>query len=109
MQIESEIKNIEIKVKNPKDYQKCEAYKRGLCTYDITKNELTTKVNVSPQQKCWRMVYWNGVVKDLFESEGVTHTIGHLFCGTKEECMSKIKELGLKYTPPDDEGLIDKY
>ena len=102
MEIEAEIKNIEIKVRASEDYQKCEAYKRGLCTYDALKNELTTKVNVSPQQKCYRLVHWDGVVKDLFESEGVTNTINHLFVGTKEECLSKIKELGLKYTPPDE-------
>ena len=103
MEIEAEIKQVEIKVKNPKDYQKCEAYKRGLCTYDSTKNELTTKINVSPRQKCWRLVYWDGVVKDLFESEGVTHTINHLFCGTKQECKDKIKELNLKYDPSSEE------
>ena len=102
MQMEAEIKNIELKVKAPKDYQKCEAYKRGFCTYDAVKDELSTKVNVSPHQKCWRLVHWDGVVKDLFESEGITHTINHLFVGTKEECISKIKELKLEYTPPEE-------
>ena len=100
---------MKIVVKNPKDYQKGLAYKRGLCTYDAFKNELTVDVNVSPYQKCWRLVHWDGVVKDLFESSGVTYTINHLFVGTQKECMDKIKELGLKYTPPEDEGLIDKY
>ena len=93
---------MKIIVKNSKDYQKGLAYKRGLCTYDTLKNELTIDVNVSPHQKCWRLVHWDGVVKDLFESEGVTHTINHLFVGTEQECLSKIKELGLKYMPPDD-------
>ena len=61
-------------------------------------------VNDLPHEKCWRLVWKdNGNVKDLFESEGVTHTKYHLFCGTKEECMSKIKELGLKYVPSEDE------
>ena len=105
MQIEAEIKNIEIKVKVPKEYQKCEAYKRGLCTYDVLKNELATKVNVSPHQKCWRLVHWDGVVKDLFESGGVTYTINHLFCGTKQECLDKIKDLKLEYTPSEEEDI----
>jgi hypothetical protein len=58
-----------------------------------------TKFNAYRNQinkKIWRLVYSKGKVKDLFESEGYTWTINDLFCGTKKECLDKIKELKLE-------------
>ena len=66
-------------------------------------------VNTSPHKKCWRLVFRDGVVKNLFESGGITSTVNNLFCGTKEECLGKIKELKLKYTPPVEEGGPEAY
>ena len=90
----------EIVIKNPKNLDKSEVYKRDPSTYNATKNELKFNCNVSPtNEKSWRLVHWNGKVKHLFESEGYTYTIDHLFCGTKAECLAEISRLGLMYTP----------
>ena len=62
-------------------------------------------MNTSPHKKCYRLVWTpDDKVKDLFESEGITCTTNNLFCGTKQECLDKIKDLKLEYTPSD-EGL----
>ncbi|RLG24081.1 hypothetical protein DRN85_08260 [Methanosarcinales archaeon] len=88
----------EIVIKNPRNLDKIEVYKRDPSTYDATKNELKFNCNVSPSnKKCWRLVHWNGIIKSFFESEGYTYTINHLFCGTKEECLAEISRLGLIY------------
>ena len=96
----------EIVIKNPKNLDKIEVYKRDPSTYNATKNELKFTCNVSPSnKKCWRLVHWDGKVKHLFESEGYTHTIDHLFCGTKAECLAEISRLGLIYPPESLPGL----
>jgi len=88
----------EVVIKNPKNLDKIEVYKRDPSTYNATKNELKFNCNVSPSnKKCWRLVHWNGIIKSLTESEGYTYTINHLFCGTKAECLAEISRLGLIY------------
>ena len=88
----------EIVIKNPKNLDKIEIYKRDPSTYNTIKNELKFTCNVSPSsKKCWRLVHWNGIIKSLTEGEGYIHTINHLFCGTKEECLAEISRLGLIY------------
>ncbi len=87
----------EIVIKNP-NLDKSEVYRRNPSTYNATKNELKFICNVSPSnEKCWRLVHWNGIIKSLTESEGYIYTINHLFCGTKAECLAEISRLGLIY------------
>jgi len=87
---------MQVTIKNPKNYTETEVYKRDPATYNAIEKELRFEVNVSSIKKCWRLVHWNGKVKDLFESEGFTYTINYLFCGTKEKCLEEIKRLKLK-------------
>jgi hypothetical protein len=94
---------MQIIIKNPKNVEKTEIYKRNPDAWDSVTKELCFEVNTSPSKKCWRLVYWNGKVKDLFESEGITQTINYLFCGTEKECLDKIVELRLEYDPEEGE------
>jgi hypothetical protein len=77
-----------------------EVYKRDPSVWDS--ETLTFSVNVSPSGKFWRLVYWNGIVKDLFESGGTTCTINHLFWGTEKQCLAEIDRLKLKYEDIED-------
>ena len=67
----------------------------------VTQTLLTLKdgkkltANRTETAKSWRMVHDKGKVKDYFEAEGVTYTKYSLFEGTKEECETEIKRLGL--------------
>lgn len=71
-------------------------------------------VNVSPEYKCWRLVY-NSTTKRvfiLFEKVGFSKTMQSLFCSTrtgggagavssvegKQECLDKAASLGLVIT-----------
>ena len=74
-----------------------EVYKRDPLSWNPLSGELTFDANVSPPAKSWRLVYWNGEVRDLFESGGRTWTINNLFCGTEEECFGEIEKRGLEY------------
>jgi hypothetical protein len=54
------------------------------------------EVKESPEQECWRLVWFNGKVTDLHLGTGKTKAI-NLFCATtKLECLDKIAELGLE-------------
>ena len=88
----------DIVIKNPRNVTKAVGYRRGISTYDAIKNEVRFTCNVSPSnEKCWRLLYWDGKVRGLFEAEGYTYTIDNLFCGTKAECLAEISRLGLIY------------
>ena len=76
--------------------EQCEVYKRNPLSWNPLTGELIFDANVSSSAKSWRLVYWNGKVCDLFESEGRTWTINNLFCGTEDECLEEIKRLKLK-------------
>jgi len=96
----------DIVIKNPRNVTKAVGYRRGISTYDAIKNEVRFTCNVSPSnEKCWRLLHWDGKVRDLFEAEGYTYTIDNLFCGTKAECLAEISRLGLIYTPESLPGL----
>ena len=73
-----------------------EVYKRNPLLWNPLTGELIFDANVSPSTKSWRLVYWNGKVCDLFESEGRTWTINNLFCGTEGECLKEIERLKLE-------------
>ena len=63
-------------------------------------------MNTSPHKKCYRLVWTqDGKVKDLFKSKGITCTTNNLFCGTEQECLDKIKDLKLEYTPSEEEDI----
>jgi hypothetical protein len=65
----------------------------------ITVSQITA--NVSPTQKCWRLVHDGVSVLALFEGEGETWTINNLFCATEEkEIQAEIDRLGLKQLEP---------
>lgn len=56
--------------------------------------------NVSPYEKCWRLVHDGKMVLVLFEGEGNTRCIHKMFCATtEEECLAEIEQLKLEYTP----------
>ena len=96
--LEKPFETIDVVIKNPKNITSAVGYRRGISTYDAIKNEVRFTCNVSPtNEKCWRLVHWDGRVRSLFESEGYTYTIDHLFCGTKAECLAEISRLGLIY------------
>jgi hypothetical protein len=94
---------MQIIIKNPKNVTEWEIYKRNPACWNSVTRELCFEANVSLSKKCWRLVYWNKKVKDLFESEGITQTINHLFCGTEKECLDKIVELKLEYNSEKEE------
>jgi len=56
-------------------------------------------INKTDKGDFWRLIYDNeDNVIALFESDGITQTPLNLFiASTKEECLSKIDELGLVY------------
>ena len=49
---------------------------------------MTVTINSSSKRKSWRLVYANGVVKQLFESSGVTKTINSLYESTPTDGAS---------------------
>jgi hypothetical protein len=70
----------------------------------------TLIVNSSPRERCWRMVYTDTEVLQIFESGGVTQTVNHLFCSSctdpaaadsvpsqagRQECLSKAESMKL--------------
>jgi hypothetical protein len=99
---------MEIIIENPKNVEETEVYKRDSSTWNPITKVLCFEANTSLPKKCWRLVYWNKKVKDLFESEGITQTINHLFCGIEQECLDKIVELKLEYNPEKEEGIDGK-
>ena len=66
---------------------------------DLTPTEF--EANVSPREKCYRLVHDGRTVIALFESVGETSTRNELFCGTREECDAEIARLGLDRTEVD--------
>jgi hypothetical protein len=99
---------MQIIIKNPKNVEKTEVYKRNSNAYNPITKELCFEANTSLSKKCWQLVYWNKKVKDLFKSEGITQTINYLFCGTEKECLDKIVELKLEYNPEEKEKIDGK-
>lgn len=79
-----------------------EVYKRDSSTWNSVKEELTFDVNVSSGNRSWRLVHWNSKVIELFESEGYTRTINHLFEGTEKQCLAEIDRLKLKHGDIED-------
>ena len=73
-----------------------EVYKRAPLSWNPLTGKLTFDVNVSSPAKSWRLVYWAGRVRDLFESEGRTWTINNLFCGTEDDCLKEIERLKIE-------------
>ena len=52
---------------------------------------------VSPPDSCWRLVYNDTRVLDLFVCSGYTGTINTLFCAsTPEECLDEIVNAGVE-------------
>lgn len=86
---------VTIKPTFPKE--RYEVYIRNPATWSLVTKELCFDVNVSLPGACWRLVYWENKVVDLFESKGIAHTINNLFCGTEKECLNQIDELNLEW------------
>lgn len=85
---------VTIKPRYPKECY--EVYKRNPLVWNSITDELCFDVNVSSYENCWRLVYWESKVVDLFESGGITHTINNLFWGSEKECLERIEQLKLQ-------------
>jgi hypothetical protein len=66
-------------------------------TLELTEDGTTATfdANRSPKVNCWRLIYNNNQIVDLFESDGITTTKHDLFCGTQQECNDLIASLKL--------------
>ena len=87
---------MQITVKPTIPKEQYEVYKRDPLSWNPLSGKLTFDANVSSPVKSWRLVYWNGKVCDLFESQGRTWTINNLFCGTEGDCLEEIERLKLE-------------
>ena len=90
LQEQRTLKEEHMKGTDPKDYA-------AQTLWDGDKKELKFTVNVIKAGKCWRLVYKDNKVLDLFESDGETSSLNSLFGGTEKECLAEIERLELDY------------
>ena len=67
-----------------------------LTATDANNNPITFEANRSQNVDCWRLVYNDTQIIDLFQAVGYTTTRDNLFCGTEQECNDLITSLKLK-------------